>query len=134
MLSGNSMTNFIFRGDGTCDIPRILSSIEGFANSLEYERLADYDRENPGVVLAAFGCYLSRLHQRYLSGDAAPSLKSQLSFAHQALESLSTSPSTSVRNLLIDECFAAVEDSGVIESVKAHLGPHGRELLVGDSQ
>lgn len=59
------MSDFIWQKSKFQEIPTLLvSTVSGFGESPEYQKLAEYERDISGVVVGAFAQYLCRLHEQ----------------------------------------------------------------------
>jgi len=118
------MTDFIRKKSMLSEIPDLLSAkVFGFKDSVEYREMADYERDIPGVVAAAFAKYLCRIHRPELSGQIAT--KRAVKSCHDMLDNLAASSEAPVRAIVTDEIFENFDcEPAVLEDIKQHLKFH----------
>jgi len=108
----------------------LLAEIQGFRDSLEYERLNETERRLPGVVGAAFTRFFIRFQDAEIQGSLTERDAKTLDDAYRAIEILSSSREDQVRTLVRDEIFENVRSSeSVWRAIERRLGPRSLDLL-----
>ena len=90
---------------------RILSTVEPFAESLEYRQLSEAERRLPGVVAASFTRFLVRLQESEARDGLSSRNATILERAYEAIEKLASSRDEQVRTLVRDEIFENLRGS-----------------------
>lgn len=124
------MSEFIRRDSELENIPSLLvSRVSGFRESHEYREMRDYELDIPGVVCGAFARYLSRIHAESAAANNQSAIGTAVASAHEAIETLASSPETAVRSLVTDEIFENLECKlDVLEQMKSHFKPKALAL------
>lgn len=127
------MSGFIQRESEFEKIPSLLTSrVSGFEESTEYREMRDYELDIPGVVCGAFARYLSRVHTVEAVAENQPATEMAIASAHEAIETLASSPESAVRCLLTDEIFENLNsEPEVLERIRSRLKPKALALYRG---
>lgn len=125
------MGNFTLAESEYPKVPEILlSMVQGFADSLEYERLSEIERQLPGVFAAQFTRFFVRLQEAELRGDHDERDTETLAGAYRAIEKLASSRDKQLRSLVQDEIFEDIRASeGTWPKIKVRLGWQSRTLF-----
>lgn len=124
------MCDFIIKGQDSDRFPEmLLSLVPGFAASVEFLELDPDLARLPGLVCAAFGCYLVRLQQEATKHLLAEPDKASLDASYKAIETLAARNDPGIANILQVEFFENLDpDLSIFETIKARLGPVSRSL------
>jgi len=119
------MSDFIWQKSKFQEISTLLvSTVSGFGESPEYQKLAEYERDISGVVVGAFAQYLCRLHERKQAGENNEDLDSAITSAHNAIEEMASSSESAILELVTDEIYENLEcNTEVLEKIREHLNP-----------
>jgi hypothetical protein len=119
------------RPSGTIpQIPDILvSKADGFNDSPEYNRLADFELDIAGVVLSAFARYLCRIHDHRLREQNDEQIKAAIGSAHDAIEELVSTRESGVVELITDEVYENFDcRAQVLADIRRYLRPQSLAL------
>ena len=123
------MVDYILNESEYPNVPHVLSSIDGFASSSEYELIEDSSADLPGVVAAAFTRYLVRLQEEHCSLQTGESNK-VLDDCYRVLESLAESDESAIRVMMLDEVFDTINCTDAVwRAIEENLGPSSTALL-----
>lgn len=117
-----------------CNYPGVpellLSRVQGFADSLEYERLNETERGLPGVVAAAFTRFFVRFQDAERQEGLGDRDAKTLDDTYRAIEDLVLSPDERVRTLVEDEIFENIRASETTwRAIESRLAPMSRALF-----
>lgn len=108
----------------------LLSLVQGFADSLEYERLNETERRLPGVIAAAFSRFLVRFQDAEVRDGLADRDARTLADAYGALEVLAGRQDEQVKTLVQDEIFDNIRASDATwRVIESRFGPGSKELF-----
>lgn len=106
------MGKFILE-ESACDRARatLVSGVQGFADSKEFEQLGDELSRLPGLVFGAFTKVLVRFQEEEIRRGLSDRDSKTLDDAYRALEDLSSTTDDSVLNLVETEVFENLRGS-----------------------
>ena len=107
----------------------LLSTVEGFGNSTEYEQLSEAERQLPGVVAASFTRFFMRLQEAEARDGLSDRNARILDQAYRAIERLASSRDEQVRTLVRDEVFENIRGSELTwRLMESRFGPQSEAL------
>jgi hypothetical protein len=109
----------------------LLSEVEGFEDSLEYERLNETEQGLPGVVAAAFTLFFVRFQDAEVREGLVDRDATTLADAYRVIEQLARGSDEHVRTLVQDEMFENVRASEATwQRIESQLGQASKTLFM----
>ena len=106
----------------------LLRTVPGFADSPEYQRVAEH-RDLPGVVVGALRPFLVRLETASQTGKLAADEAMSLEGAYQAIEAMASANDPNVQNAVVVEIFEHLHAAPrVVEAIRGNLHPESQAL------
>lgn len=125
------MAGFTLQKSAYDQVPEVLRrEVQGFANSLEYERLGDEGRDVPGLACAALARFLERFQEAEAREGLSERDAKSLADAYGVIEAFSQSDEMRVQNLVQTEIFENLRAAPEVrQRIEARLGPNAKVLL-----
>ncbi len=107
----------------------LLSTVENFGDSLEYEQLGEAERQLPGVVAASFTRFFMRLQEAEARDGLSDRNVKILDQSYGAIERLASSRGERVRTLVRDEILENIRGSELAwRLIESRFGPQSKAL------